>query len=105
MELSTQVMAHESLTMCAGQVHSAASVCRWCDDLVLRPVGEGRPTTYRTLLRRTGTINAPKQLQELAIRAWLSANTPSPMLVLSLDRNGYGHLVSEWKSVGYDTDI
>jgi hypothetical protein len=67
---------------------------KFSDDIPLRPRGTTQVTTVATLLRKLHVKDAPFETQTEAIRDWLEHNKPGPTMKRSLERHGFGELLS-----------
>ncbi len=69
---------------------------RLWDDSAFTPVGSAPPApqTVGTLLAQIGVHRASADECREAIRAWLGSNVPSDRLSRSMERRGYGDLLS-----------
>lgn len=70
---------------------------RFFDDGNFLPVGSPMPPpqTTGTLLARLNLVRTDVETQRSGIRSWLAENTPTPGLVRSLHRCGFGDLVAD----------
>jgi len=67
---------------------------RFSDDIPLKPAGSTTPTTVAVLLRTLHVNDAPFEKQIEAIRQWLEEHNPGPTMQRSLQRHGFGDLLS-----------
>ncbi|WP_137726314.1 hypothetical protein [Prescottella subtropica] len=70
---------------------------RLFDDDTFLKAGETMPAPHSTgvLLGRLRLLPTDDATRRAGIRAWLAVNEPSPALVRSLRRRGYGDLIDE----------
>lgn len=68
---------------------------KWDDDIRLLPRGWVQPNTVSALLRSMALTDAPEDKKIAAIRDWLGAHTPSPLMEFSLRRKGYAELLDK----------
>ena len=70
---------------------------RFYDDSNFLPIGSPMPPPYTTgaLLNQLKLGRADLDEQTAGIKAWLADHTPTPGLVRSLRRRGFGDLVPE----------
>lgn len=72
---------------------------KFSDNLGSIPVGSYVPTTVAALFDKLHVEDESPDKQERAIRQWLAENEPTEMMLFSIRRNGFGHLLA-WGSGG-----
>lgn len=70
---------------------------RFYDDSAFLPIGSPMPPPYTagSLLNQLKLGRADNETQAAGIKGWLAEHTPTPGLVRSLRRRGFGDLVPE----------
>lgn len=66
---------------------------RFSDNLDLVSPQDYQPASIQDLMLHLHLENSPRVEQESAIRSWLNEHPPGRLMVLTLKRNGFGHLL------------
>jgi hypothetical protein len=77
----------------------APSMSRFTDNLSLVAHEDYVPNSVQNLLAWLHLEQAPRDQREAAIRDWLEAHPPGRLMVFTLRRNGFGHLLDSDEEV------